>query len=46
MVGDDALQELYLSPTEFQTVFGMDLEAFQKMPKWKRDQAKKKAKLY
>ena len=41
-----SVQELYLSPDEFQATFGVDLAAFQKMPKWKRDQAKKKAKIY
>jgi hypothetical protein len=35
-----------LSPADFQGAFGMDIAAFQKMPKWKRDQAKKKANLY
>ena len=39
-------QELYLNAADFQEAFGMDLQAFQKMPKWRRDQAKKKAKLY
>ena len=40
------MQELYLSPKEFQGAFGVELAAFEKQPKWKRDQAKKNAKIY
>jgi hypothetical protein len=41
----DAL-ETYLVDEDFAKTFGCDKEAFKKLPKWKRDDAKKKAKLY
>ncbi|KAK8562117.1 hypothetical protein V6N13_148759 [Hibiscus sabdariffa] len=39
-------REAYLSDEEFQTVFGMEKEAFYKLPKWKQDMLKKKVDLF
>ncbi|KAJ8899030.1 hypothetical protein K2173_008855 [Erythroxylum novogranatense] len=39
-------REAYLSEDDFQTVFGMEKEAFYKLPKWKQDMQKKKADLF
>ncbi|KAB2046319.1 hypothetical protein ES319_D01G224900v1 [Gossypium barbadense] len=39
-------REAYLSDNEFQTVFGMEKEAFYKLPKWKQDLKKKKVGLF
>ncbi|MBA0701144.1 hypothetical protein Goari_022637, partial [Gossypium aridum] len=36
-------REAYLSDEEFQAVFGMEKEAFYKLPKWKQDMLKKKS---
>ena len=38
--------ELYLSPIDFQQLFGTSLAEFQKLPKWKQETAKRKHKLY
>lgn len=43
---DQTQKEEYLSDAEFQTVFGVDRAAFRAMPKWKRDDAKKKKGLF
>lgn len=43
---DVTQKEEYLSDAEFQSVFGMDRAAFRAMPKWKRDDAKKKKGLF
>uniref|UniRef100_A0A7N0V1Y7 HP domain-containing protein n=1 Tax=Kalanchoe fedtschenkoi TaxID=63787 RepID=A0A7N0V1Y7_KALFE len=39
-------REAYLSDEEFQTVFSMSKEAFNKLPKWKQDMLKKKVDLF
>ncbi|KAL4272911.1 hypothetical protein GQ457_13G011210 [Hibiscus cannabinus] len=39
-------REAYLSDEEFQTVFGMEKEAFYRLPKWKQDLKKKKVDLF
>ncbi|CAI0439624.1 unnamed protein product [Linum tenue] len=39
-------REAYLSPEEFESIFGMDKEAFNKQPKWKQDMQKKKVDLF
>ncbi|PPR82507.1 hypothetical protein GOBAR_AA38211 [Gossypium barbadense] len=39
-------REAYLADNEFQTVFGMEKEAFYKLPKWKQDLKKKKVGLF
>ncbi|KAA3457124.1 villin-2 [Gossypium australe] len=39
-------REAYLSDEEFQDVFGMEKEAFYKLPKWKQDMLKKKVDLF
>ncbi|CAN1173348.1 VLN2 [Linum perenne] len=39
-------REAYLSPEEFQTIFGMEKESFYKLPKWKQDIQKKKVDLF
>ncbi|XP_010554831.1 PREDICTED: villin-3 isoform X2 [Tarenaya hassleriana] len=39
-------REAYLSEEEFQTVFGMTKEAFNKLPRWKQDLMKKKVDLF
>ncbi|KAK8705342.1 hypothetical protein V6N13_048946 [Hibiscus sabdariffa] len=39
-------REAYLSDKEFQTVFGMEKEAFYRLPKWKQDLKKKKVELF
>ncbi len=39
-------REQYLSPDEFQTVFGMTKDDFAKLPKWKRVNKKRGLKLY
>ena len=45
--GVDASQrQNYLSDAEFQSVFGMDKAAFEKLPGWKKTAAKKKADLF
>jgi len=43
---DPAIKELYVGDSEFNTIFKMDKEAWQKLPAWKRDQAKKTARLF
>jgi hypothetical protein len=39
-------KEEYLSSAEFEAVFSMSLADFNKLPKWKRDKAKKQAGLF
>ncbi|KAJ4896078.1 Villin-3 [Raphanus sativus] len=39
-------REAYLSEEEFKTVFGMEKEAFYKLPRWKQDLLKKKFNLF
>ncbi|CAH2063838.1 unnamed protein product [Thlaspi arvense] len=39
-------REAYLSEEEFKTVFGMEKEAFYKLPRWKQDMLKKKFDLF
>jgi len=39
-------RESYLSPEDFQKVFGISKEAFAKLPKWRRVDKKKKANLF
>ncbi|XP_039010852.1 villin-2-like [Hibiscus syriacus] len=39
-------KEAYLSDKEFQTVLGMEKEAFYSLPKWKQDLKKKKVDLF
>mmetsp|Transcript_169401 Transcript_169401/g.411843 ORF Transcript_169401/g.411843 Transcript_169401/m.411843 type:complete len:90 (-) Transcript_169401:98-367(-) len=39
-------KETYLSDAEFQEVFKMDKAAFEKLPKWKRQDAKKKVGIF
>ena len=43
---DSHLKENYLSADDFQATFKMDLAAFQAMPKWKQQTAKKSAGLF
>jgi villin 1/advillin len=43
---DPARKEIYLSDADFQSLFGMDKDAWEKLPKWKREGAKKKNKLF
>jgi hypothetical protein len=43
---DPTLLETYLSDAEFQKVFGMNKSAFQALPKWKQNGAKRKAGLF
>lgn len=43
---DNTVREQYLSPEDFQATFSMTQEEFAKLPKWKRDGAKKKALLF
>jgi hypothetical protein len=43
---DPAKKESYLEPSVFQSVFGMTKEAFEGLPKWKKDAAKKKVGLW
>mmetsp|Transcript_57593 Transcript_57593/g.136947 ORF Transcript_57593/g.136947 Transcript_57593/m.136947 type:complete len:375 (+) Transcript_57593:168-1292(+) len=43
---DPARKEEYLSDEEFQTVFGMSLPDFQKLPKWKQSNIKKAKELF
>lgn len=43
---DPANKEMYLLAEEFSKMFGTDKDSFAKLPKWKRDQAKKKHKLF
>jgi hypothetical protein len=38
---DTTIREEYLSPPEFAEVFGITVDAFHVMPKWKRNQLKK-----
>lgn len=38
--------QAYLSDEEFKTVFGMEKEAFYKLPRWKQDMLKKKFELF
>ena len=39
-------REKYLSPEDFQEIFGMDKESFYQMPKWKQTKAKRANKLF
>ncbi|KAJ1384153.1 Villin/Gelsolin, partial [Sesbania bispinosa] len=39
-------REAYLSDEEFKTVFGMEKEAFYKLPRWKQDMLKRKFELF
>ncbi|MED6184361.1 Villin-2 [Stylosanthes scabra] len=39
-------RETYLSEEEFNSVFGMEKEAFYKLPRWKQDMLKKKYELF
>ena len=39
-------REAYLSDEEFQSVLGMNKEAFYKLPKWKQDMNKRKVDLF
>ncbi|KAL0334312.1 UNVERIFIED_CONTAM: Villin-2 [Sesamum angustifolium] len=39
-------REAYLSDEEFQSVLGMDKDAFYKLPKWKQDMLKRKVDLF
>jgi len=43
---DPAQKELYVSDSEFHTIFKMDKQAFIKLPGWKRTQAKQAARLF
>ena len=43
---DPAKKEAYLSEAQFQEVFGMDKEAFEAMPGWKKETLKKKVGLF
>jgi DNA-binding transcriptional regulator YiaG len=43
---DISRREEYLSPDEFDHVFGMSKELFATLPKWKRERAKRAAKLF
>jgi hypothetical protein len=43
---DDRRKETYLSPEEFQNVFGMTRDEFYSLPKWKQSNAKKKVGLF
>jgi len=43
---DPANKERHLSPSDFSKVFGMDLAAFNALPKWKRDAKKKEFGLF
>ncbi len=40
------IRECYLSAADFQAALGMDKHTFFKLPKWKRVEAKRKAKLF
>jgi len=43
---DPASRERYLSDADFQSIFGMSLPEFQKLPKWKQQNAKKAKDLF
>lgn len=43
---DPSRKEDYLSPTEFEVVFGMDREAFAALPAWKKTNLKKSKRLF
>lgn len=43
---DDSRREQYLSPDDFVASFKMSKEEFTKLPKWKRDQAKRNLNLF
>lgn len=43
---DHKKRETYLSPEEFQKVFGMDQKTFSEQPKWKQDMRKKAVDLF
>ena len=43
---DYTCREQYLSPSDFQQYFKMTKEEFSKLPKWKRDKAKRSLKLF
>jgi len=43
---DPAAKEMYLEASEFEKLFGTTKDKFKALPKWKRDQAKKKHKLF
>lgn len=43
---DCSTKESYLSPDNFQLIFNMNINDFQKLPKWKKDMLKKKVGLF
>jgi len=43
---DPGARHLHLSDAEFQTLFGVDKDSFNKLPKWKQDGEKKKHSLF
>ena len=43
---DGTKKEKFLSDEDFVKVFGMERGAFEKLPKWKKDQQKKNAGLF
>ena len=43
---DPTKKEAYLDAAEFQSVFGMSIDAFNATPKWKRDNKKKEVGLF
>ncbi|KAH9313990.1 hypothetical protein KI387_022617, partial [Taxus chinensis] len=43
---DHKKRETYLSPEEFEKIFGMDQKTFYEQPKWKQDMRKKAVDLF
>lgn len=39
-------REIYLSPSDFKSIFAMTIEEFEEQPKWKKTTLKRKAKLF